>query len=188
MGAAVRQDDMFGMLMDEPAPAGVDFADRPRVKTRAWSYDGLVTLYNDREPKPFEIVVRGVPCVVSFHGGPATHAITPPGTPFWSDTGYRSFMGGLTEPDDIVAMIEAFIDAPSRDGNGCGGKLKPWWPSCVLDVQQRRAYLAKHGIDRFSDDYVANNRRWHDEAVAKVIAMGFDPDVVAPWPKGRRVL
>lgn len=165
---------------------GRDKWKRPQVQTRAASHGGIITMYNAYSPEPFELVVRGVPCVISFHGGYATHAIEPAGSGFWSETGYRSFGGMLTDPAEIAADIEAYIDAPAKGGKGCGGKLKPWWQLCVLNLQQRRAYMTEHDLARWDQPDVANNRRWHDEAVAQVIAAGLDPDVVAPWPKGKK--
>jgi hypothetical protein len=198
-----RQTDMFALLepvrdlhaehmakLRAASPAnmvGRDKFERPLIKTRAWSHDGVLTLYGGDDPEPFEVVVRGVPCVIQWSGGVGTHAIGEPGSPFWSDTGFRSFMWLTTDRIEIVRMIEAFIDAPAKDGNGCGGKLKPWWPSPILDLRDRRRDMLRYpNGEGAGAEYWANMQRWEREGEEKVRALGFDPDVVAPWPAAAR--
>lgn len=153
--------------------------DRPYWKTNAHEWGGEILAYRDR-PAPMEIVVRGVRTVIVFGYGMATHAVDAPGTPYWSETGFRSFTcyNGPAEEGAIRAYLESYIDAPMKDGNGCGGKLAPWWTCAVRQLQQER-HWAVTMPDRRNPDRMASLED-------QVRADGFDPDVVAPWPAKAR--
>lgn len=215
-----RQFDMFAAI-DPPKPpernlyeerqaaiaawepsnmVGRDQFGRPQVQTRAASHGGILTLYDPEGPEPFEVVVRGVPTVISFHGGFATHAIQPAGSPYWSETGYRSFCGGYeNDPNWIVTELERFIDAPAKNGNGCGGRLRPWWPSYVLQWHQSLAFELMYAKDRSTVWDQWGPEKWeehwhrHDMKLADAIQQmreeGIDPNDVGPpahfkgkWP------
>jgi hypothetical protein len=154
--------------------------DRPYWKTSAYEWNGEILAYRDR-PAPIELTVRGVRTVVSFGYGICTHAVDPPGSPYWSDTGFRSFTGynGPADPDLIREFLEFYIDAPAKDGNGCGGALSPWWTCKVRQLQQERHWAVTlpdrpNGAERLAS------------LEQQVRAEGFDPDVVAPWPAKAR--
>lgn len=188
-----RQFDMFATLAPvAPRPRGAapainnhrpgDPNDHRRyVACSAW--DGWVMVCGKDDPDPIEVTVRGIRTVISFGFGIGTHAVEAPGTPYWSETGFRSFTGINAGPEhaaEIVAAIERFIDAPAKDGNGCGGKLREWWPLSVLTLRDRRQYIVDH-----PDAYPKRQDQWEREESARVRELGYDPDVVAPWPKRR---
>lgn len=188
------------LAWEPPGMIGRDPHGRPQVRTRAASHDGIITLYHPDTPLPIEVVVRGMPCVISYHGGYATHAIEPAGSPFWSETGYRSMGGMLTDPDEIVADIERYIDAPAKNGNGCGRKLKRWWPSYILTWHQSVAFELQYGKDRsqmwaqWGPEKHAEHWAKHDAQLAAALEQmrseGIDPNDVGPpsyfkgkWPR-----
>lgn len=147
--------------------------------------------------RPIELSVRGVPCVWA-NGG--TYAIDAPGSRFWSETGYRSFCGErYGDPADIVAMIERYIDAPAKDGNGCGGRLTRWWPGYVNMWRQSLAFELECARDRSTmwtqwgpekhAEHWANHDRKLADAIKRMRADGIDPNDVGPpahfkgkWP------
>jgi Magnesium chelatase, subunit ChlI len=154
--------------------------DRPYWKTSAYLWNGEMLVHGDR-PAPIELTIRGIRTVVSFGMGFATHAVEQPGTPYWSDTGFRSFTcSAETDPATVAAIIEAYIDAPAKGGNGCGGKLSPWWTLAVRQLQQHRGYMSR--AERVTPEM-------HDrdvELAAAVTAEGYAPDRVAPLPVRRK--
>lgn len=171
---------------------------RPRVQTRAAQWDGLITMYHPETPQPFEVEVRGIRCVIAYHGGFATHAMGEPGGRFWSETGFRSFGNPSTDPAEVIADIERFIDAPRKDGNGCGGKLVRWWPWIVrqwqdavafdLDYPARNLWL--HMGEKESARLWAKRDADRATALAGVLALGLDPNDIGPpvrfkgkWPR-----
>lgn len=197
-----RQFDLFAAPAPEPVAVAIAAGRAPRertsVKTRAHQHDGMITLYGDGAPVPFEVVVRGVPCVIAYSGGFCTHAVDGPGSLFWSETGFRSFGQTLTDPAAIVAAIERYIDAPAKDGSGCGGKLKRWWPSYVLHWQQSLGFELSHGDratmwgqwgpERHAEAWAKHDTRLAAQ-LARMRAEGIDPDDVGPpahfrgtWP------
>lgn len=172
-------------------------------RTRAAQNDGIVNIYDEGYPDPFEIVVRGRPCVISWSGGVfCTHVIEPAGARFWSEAGFRSFGIALTDPDDIRDVIEAYIDKPAK-AYGCGGKLERWWPDYVrwwrqsLDFEltmTRQLGGRDHIWDQWGRDEWVRIWRQHDERQAgfliRMIDEGIDPNEVgAPshfkgkWPR-----
>jgi len=161
----------------DPIHAGDD---RPYWKTSAYRFSGEILAWKDG-CRPIELVIRGVRTVVSFGMGFATHAIDPPGSPYWSDTGFRSFTCcTTTDPEEVRAIIEAYIDAPAKDGNGCGGVLSPWWTMAVRQLRQHRGFISQH--HEYAERSAEQGMKWE----AQVRDEGFDPDVVAPWPAKAR--
>jgi len=196
--------DMFAPA--PPAQTVRERVNRREVKTRAFGRDGMIATYGDGWPDPFEVEVRGTPCVIGFSGGFCTHVINPPGSPFWSETGFRGFGLATADPAEIIDAIERYVDAPAKNGNGCGGKLGRWWPSYILKWQQSLAFelemVRLHGSragiwDQWGPE--AHEDHWHRhdmrlaDAVEQMIEEGIDPnDVGKPayfkgkWPKIER--
>lgn len=187
---------MLDLLAPAPPLAPVArpaLPERRVVRTRAWSHGGEITVYHQDYPDPFEVEVRGVPCVIAYSGGVCTHAINPPGSPFWSDTGFRSFGWQLINPAEIVAAIEGYIDAPAKHGNGCDGKLAPWWPLRVSSWASIERFRQKT-LDRATmpgmtpaEDRAAYWERAdtkHEADLTALLAEGLDP--FAAYPDLRR--
>lgn len=91
-------------------------------------------------PSRYRIECRGMHIVVDATNGismqldPDHHR---PGDLSFSETGYRSMSyhgisrkdGNLRTPEETaVAILESYIDAPTKDHNGRGGKLVRWIP------------------------------------------------------------
>lgn len=168
---------------------------RREVKTRAFSEYPITVAYGD--PDPFEIEVRGIPTVVSIGTTLSTHAINPPGSPFWSETGYRSFGGfyGMIDPElraDLPALAEKWItdyidQKPKKDGGGgLGGKLVSWWPMCAITWRQERLFVleyegtdfwAHHGPEKQAELW-SKKRQSLAEDFDKMVGMGIDPNKV----------
>lgn len=185
--------DLFALVAPPPPPP----FERYEVPTRAWSHGGNITIYSDDCPMPFEVTVRGVPCVVSWSSGICTHAILPPGSLFWSDTGFWSFGWTTTDPAEIVALIEAFIDAPRKDGNGLAGQLVQWVPLSVSMWASEERWRRKADrqlvptmvADEKRAAYWAERDAAHAEKLAELIAEGLDvfafyPDLAQPAQGG----
>lgn len=93
------------------------------------------------------------------------------------------------EPDvTICAIIERYIDAPAKDGNGCGGKLVRWWPGYIRRWQDdlswqlrygrdRAAMWAQWGPERHAEMWAAHDARIA-AAEAQMWAEGIDPNEV----------
>lgn len=196
-------------LWADPAPPPIPYVEPATrdVVTRAYGEDTYVMKIREDEPDPVYIEVRGTPCLIKFGFGWATYAVQEPGSLFWSGTGFRSFATSLdpeTDLDRIAAVIERYIDAPKKDGNGCGGKLVRWWPSYIIQWQQSLAFTLEYGADRSKlwTQWGAEEhaRIWAEKdaefaaAVARMWAEGIDPNDVGPparvskkiraaWPK-----
>lgn len=129
-------------LMEPPAPPPKPYEPPPRREfmTRAYGEDHVMQIGLD-ELDPIEVEVRGIPTVIRFGFGWSTYVIQPPGSPYWSETGFRSFGGPELDPDVIASMIAAHIDSK----NGCKGKLTKWWPSYCLQWRQNKAFADKFG-------------------------------------------
>lgn len=170
------------------------------VRTSAYASGGVMQV-REGEPDPIEIMVRGIPCVISFSFGFATRAVQPPGSPFWSETGFRNFSvssGWEDAPDKIAGVIEAYIDGPTKDGGGCGGKLTRWWPSYILQWRGNLAFSLgrdrstiweQWGPERHAELWAKHDAN-NAEALARMVADGIDPNDVGPsshfkgkWPK-----
>ena len=195
----MQQLSMFDLL-DPPTPpvARQAYVEPIRRKVMGRAYGGPYEFkVNEDRPDPFEIEVRGIPCTI--YPGFSTYVIDGPGSPFWSETGYRSFGFGIdADPDSIIAEIERYIDAPTKHGNGCGGKLTRWWPSYVRQWQSdtswsltydRATVWAQWGPEKHAEIW-ANHDARRAEALARMWAEGIDPnDVGRPqhhkgaWPR-----
>ncbi|MBL4898021.1 MAG: hypothetical protein JKX76_00095 [Colwellia sp.] len=191
--------DMFAILEPKPQPsAWVE----PEIREVTINAEGKPHVFkcHEGEPDPIAMEIRGIPCIVSFGYGFATHAVQPVGSDFWSKTGYRNFSigSGLHEhSEQIREIVETYIDAPKKDGNGCGGKLVKWWPGYVHQWQQNLAF--HHGRDRSEmwqqwgpekhAEMWANHDADQAKALCKMDAAGIDPNDVGPpsyfkgkWP------
>lgn len=204
-----QQLDMFGTLFPPPPPKVYIPKPRRTVLTRAYGAEGHpIEIYED-SPEPFEMEVRGIPCLVVCAFGLSTYAIEKPGSPFWSETGFRSMSTrGLIdgEPPDyeharatVTRLVEDYIDRPRKgDGSGgLGGKLTKWWPGYVLDWQHavrwdyemdRSKTWDQWGPERHAEIWAKHDRK-RDAALARMSAEGIDPNEVGPperykgpWP------
>ena len=52
-------------------PIATPLRQRREVQTRAAQHGGIIAVYSDDDPQPFEMTVRGIPCVISWSGGGA---------------------------------------------------------------------------------------------------------------------
>lgn len=185
----MQQLSMLDMLVPPPAPAKepVRWCDLPRRKVMARAYDGEREFtVVDGQPEPFEIEIRGILCIISYSMGFCTHVIGAPGSPFWSETGFRSFGLDIEEPEAVRAAIERYIDAPTRHGNGCGGKLVRWWPSYVRQWQSDTSWSLTYdranmwtqwGPEKHAEIWASHDAR-RAEALARMWAEGIDPNEV----------
>lgn len=183
----------------EPLPAYVPPVRRP-IMTRAYGVDTILNV-GEEDFDPFEIEVRGVTTIIRH--GFCTYTVEKPGSPYWSETGFRSFRFNTSDPAEITEAIERYIDAPAKDGNGCGGVLTKWWPSYVLHWRQSlgfeltmtKALKGSENIwDQWGPEKWAEHWASHDaqlaEQFAQMIADGIDPNDVGPtshfrgkWPR-----
>ena len=190
-----------------PAPEPYVEPARREVMTRAYGVTALMSIRAD-ERDPVEMDVRGTPCLIRFDFGFNTYAVQPPGSPFWSETGFRSWVNGVWKSDrgivfegtidDVRRLIEAYIDAPVKK-EGCGGKLVRWWPSYVLRWRDdlswsirypnRAEIWAQWGPEKHAEVWAEHDRRI-SEAEARMWSEGIDPNEVGPprhhkgpWPK-----
>lgn len=106
----------------------------------------------------FRLVVRGMHVVVDNGFGLGFHldeTKAKPGSPCWSETGYRSFGGSREEMDPVPGqgltpegwaqgILERYIDQPKgKDGaGGLGGQLIAWYPHCVREWHQAASTVA----------------------------------------------
>lgn len=189
--------NMFDIL--EPKPAPVVWTPKPRRTVQTRAYGGNYALeINEEDPDPVEMVIRGIPCLVTLTYM-QTYAIDPAGSLFWSSTGFRSFGGNYTaRPQGAAAAIERYIDGPAKHGNGLAGKLERWWPLYVGQWQQNEAFARGQKRETTWDQWGPEKHveMWekHDnkqaEALARMAADGIDPNHVGPpahfkgpWPK-----
>lgn len=196
---SVMQLDLFA----EQAPPPVivpQWQPRPSREVMTRAVSGRTIRVYDDECEPFEVEVRGVPCVIA--SGFCTHAIGPAGSPFWSETGFRSFGIATDDPGEVAAIIEAYIKRAEKAG-GCGGKLTRWWPSYVLQWRQSLAFELSVTKDRGGRAGIWDQwgpERWEDcwhrhdmklaDAIEQMREEGIDPNDVGPpasfkgkWPK-----
>ena len=168
-----------------PAPPAWAPPERRKVMTRAYGEEYELEIYAD-SPEPFEIEVRGIPCLISYSGGFCTYAVARAGSEFWSGTGFRSFGLATQDPDKIRAAIEAYIDGPTKDGNGCGGKLTRWWPGWILQWCQNRTrdleWSREEVWTQWGEEKHAELWASHDAeqlaALERMKAEGIDPNEV----------
>lgn len=184
----MEQLSMFG-LMEPPAPPPKAYEPPPRrpFLTRAYGEQHEMMIGLD-EQDPVEMEVRGVPTLVRFSFGFQTYTVQPPGTLYWSETGFRSFAGywtvgggGITEAD-AAFIINREIDSKS----GCNGKLVKWWPTYCLQWRQERAFEQKFKRETTWDQWGPEKQAEHwanfdarqNAALARMAAEGIDPDEV----------
>jgi|GEM_PF-2918020 len=176
-----------------PPPAPPPLAPRvERTRKEVMTRAGLVTVYAD-DPQPFEIEVAGVTTVISYSGGFCTRTIDPPGSPYWSETGFRSFGAMLTDPVEIADWIQRYIDAPTAKG-GCGGQLTQWWPGYVrhwrqslafeLSFKSREEVWNQWGPEQWEDSWHRHDMKLAD-AMEQMREDGIDPNAVGK-PSGFR--
>ncbi|WP_299933736.1 hypothetical protein [uncultured Pelagimonas sp.] len=174
---------------------------RTTIKIKAYGRDDYeVTVYDD-EPGPIDVEVRGCKATVlrGFSGGFQTYTQAPEGGLGWTETGFRSWSGANVpfEREAIEAAIERYIDAPTKDGNGCGGKLKPWWSSAVTQGMNNLTFMLQFdGPDLWSqwgpeEQERIKSAKWgqiHD-ALKYMADNGFNPADHKPshcktkWPR-----
>lgn len=191
--------DLFAEPAPEPTP-WVEPAMR-EVMTRAYGADRVMRIPED-DPDPVEIEVDGTPCLITYGYGFSTYTVQPPGSLFWSETGFRNFSyGGLVDGkmqfvrdmDSIIYLIRAHIAAPVKD-MGCGGNLVRWWPGYVNQWRQdvsfhhgrdRSEFCAQWGPERHAQLWAEFDAR-QAAAIERMQAEGIDPDEVGPpaWHKG----
>lgn len=128
----MQQLSMIDLMIPPPPRKVYEPPPRSDFMTRAYGSEYIMKIGMD-EPDPFEIEVRCIPTLIRFGSGWSTYTVRPAGTTFWSDTGFRSFGGAQTEPDEISAIIDRFLN--SKDG-----KLTKWWPSYCLQWRQNKAF------------------------------------------------
>ena len=92
--------------------------------------------------------IRGIPCTIGYSIGFCTYAIDGHGSLFWSETGFRSFGVNVSDPDRITALVERYIDAPAKNGNGMAGKLVRWWPCYARQWRDGLGFILRHGRER----------------------------------------
>lgn len=139
-------------IMEPPPPPPVYVEPTYRtVMTRAYGRDYELKL-REETPDPIEIEVRGIQCLISFDFGFCTYTVQPHGSLFWTETGYRSWAGFFTadhnDAERITEAIERFIDGPTKNGNGIGGKLVRWWPMYATQWRQKLGFVLEYGRDR----------------------------------------
>ena len=136
-------------LMEPPAPSPVRWCDLPRRKVKARAYGGVRDFtVVEGQSDPFEVEVRGVACTIAYSIGFSTYAVEGHGSLFWSETGFRSFGKQTEDPDTIRALIEKYIDGPTKEGGGMGGKLVRWWPMYATQWRDGLGFILKYGRDR----------------------------------------
>jgi hypothetical protein len=174
---------MDAMIPPPPPPVRKPYEPPPRREfmTRAYG-KGEPMLIGLDELDPIEIEVRGVPTLIRFAHGWQTYTVQPPGSPYWSETGFRSFGYAHIDPDEIAGIIAAHIASK----HGCKGKLTKWWPSYCLQWRQEREFAK--GRDRATTwdqwgpekhaEHWANFDTRQAAAEAQMIADGIDKDEV----------
>lgn len=150
---------------------------------------------------------RGLTMVANFGWlGPSISLDTDrhaPGTLCHSSTGYRSFLRGLSfvpegvgSPEDYVrSLLDGYLAAPAKNGNGLGGKLKryvPWWMDSWRQANRDLARLTPEyeaacpGMTPAEDrpgywaDWKSKARVRIIEAEARMHARGIDPHQFFP--------
>ncbi|MGN7869564.1 hypothetical protein ACTJI6_11850 [Paracoccus sp. 22332] len=185
-------------LLCPPPPTPVWVDTRRPVTIRAYGGETEITIC-DFDHAPYEIEVRGIRATVSKG---CTYVIDGPGSLFWSDSGFRSFSIASDDPAAFAAAVERYIDAPSKDGSGCGGKLKRWWPMYVSQWRGNVAFELRHldrskvwdqwGPEKQAEIWARRDAE-KDAALARMWAEGIDPNDVGPpsgikgkWPRFER--
>lgn len=186
----MEQLSFFDLLTPASTPASVKAWEPPPRRaftTRAYGVEKAMEIGAD-ERDPIEISVRGIPTLVRFASFFQVYAIEPPGSAYWSETGFRSFCGvqdsidGELTPQIIAQIIDADIDSK----HGCNGKLTKWWPSYCLQWRQNRSFAERLGRERtwaqWGPEMQAECWASHDaaqsSAISRMQAEAIDPDDV----------
>lgn len=186
----MQQLSMFDLMMPPPPPVVAKPWTPPLRRsliTRAYGVEEPMEIDMD-ERDPIEIEVRGVPTLVRFSSFFQTYAVLPPGSVYWSETGFKSFAGfqsridgGLT-PSVLAEIISADIDSKW----GCAGKLTKWWPHYCLQWRQNKDFADRCKRDTTWDQWGPEKHaeHWasHDAkqaaALDRMAADGIDPEEV----------
>ena len=188
MGEQLSMLDLW-MPASEPAP----YVPRPRreVLTRAYGRETVLKI-DAESPDPVEVEVRGIPCLMVQDYGLSTYALQPPGSLFWSSTGFRSIATRGASIEDGIALVEEHIDTPVKK-YGLGGKLERWWPHYITDWLSRVSWQARYDFpgttmwDQWGPEEQAEAWRAHREKTAalqaQIMAEGYDLNSFEP-PKG----
>lgn len=177
----MEQLSMLDLMIPRPVPVPYEPPPRREFMTRAYGEDHMMEIGMD-EIDPIEIVVRDIPTLIRFGFGWQTYTVQAPGAIYWSQTGFRSFGGPQTDPDEIGQMIDAHIDSK----HGCNGKLTRWWPGFILRWRQSRDFASRVDRattwDQFGPEQQAEHWAIFDakqaEAEQRMNAMGFDPEEI----------
>lgn len=188
-------------IMMPPAPR-LAVHERPKreVATRAYGRAGYVLRIGEDAPDPVETIIRGVRCLIVWDFGASTYAIDPPGSPFWSETGFFSL--GVTRGVDletVIGLVEQHIDTPAAR-NGMGRKLVRWWPLAVREWQENLHWALRYdqpgttmwdqwGPERQAE-YWESHRAKRAVLTARLLAEGYDLNDIGPpqhhkgrWPR-----
>lgn len=186
----MQQLSMLDLMMPPtPTVAAKEWVAPPKRQfmTRAYGVEAMMEIGLD-ERDPIEIEVRGIPTLIRFSSFFQTYAVLPPGSMYWSDTGFRSFCGyqmhidGELTPAIIAEIISANIDSK----HGCNGKLTKWWPHYCLQWRQNKAFADKFersttwdqwGPEKQAEHWAAHDAR-QAAALERMAAEGIDPDEV----------
>lgn len=186
----MQQLSMMDILCPPPPPPPMPLFEaqgKREVVTRAYGKERHIIEIRNHVPDPVEVEIRGIRCLVVFDFGASIYTVDPPGSPFWSCTGFRSMATGETSLEGVIAAVEAYIDAP-RAKYGLGGKPEIWWPGYISqwqgDVSWSLSYKRSEVWTQWGPERHAEIWRKHDgriaEAEARMWAEGIDPNRVGP--------
>ena len=186
-------------ILEPPPPRP---AERPKreVVTRAYGRAGHVIRIDADAPDPLETVIRGMRGLIVWDFGVSTYALDPPGSLFWSGTGFFSLgvMRG-TDLETVIRLVEQHIDAPTAKG-GMGKKLVRWWPQSVRSWQDNLSWALRYdtpgttmwdqwGPEKQAEAW-ANHRDTGAALTALLLAEGYDLNDIGPprhhkgpWPR-----
>ena len=174
------------------APRAYEPPPRREFMTRAYGTETPMMIGID-EPDPIEIEVRGIPTLIRFSSFFSTYAVLPPGSDYWSETGFRSFCsfqahveGSLASARLPEAVIVDMIIADIDSKHGCKGKLTKWWPGYCLRWRQEKDFAKRFqrsttweqwGPEKQAEHWAEFDTR-QAEALARMAAEGIDPEEV----------
>lgn len=190
-------------LLCPPPPPPVYVPPRKRdVVTRAYGEAAHVLSIDADAPDPVEVEICGIPCLVVWDFGASIYTVQKPGALFWSSTGYRSMATRSATLDQVISLVESYIDTPKAK-MGLGGKAERWWPGYVDQWRGNLRFELENGKDRskmwahFGPDKQAEIWARRDTeraaALARMWDEGIDPNDVGPpsgfkgkWPRIER--